>query len=94
MLVGVGWKRACEAQDYPTRPISMIVPFPAGGATDNVARFLGEKMRVVLGQPIVIENVGGAAGSLGATGRLTGISERDRNPVPVCAISRQFAGHV
>ena len=43
----------------------MIVPFPAGGATDTLARFLAEQMRPALGQPIVIENVGGAAGSLG-----------------------------
>jgi tripartite-type tricarboxylate transporter receptor subunit TctC len=45
----------------------MIVPFPAGGATDTVARFLGEKMRAVLGQPVIIENVGGAAGTIGVT---------------------------
>ncbi|MBR0758403.1 tripartite tricarboxylate transporter substrate binding protein BugD [Bradyrhizobium jicamae] len=55
------------AQDYPTRPITMIVPFPAGGATDTLARYLAESMRPVLGQPIVIENVGGAAGSIGVT---------------------------
>lgn len=55
------------AADYPARPVAMIVPFPAGGATDTLARFLGEKMRRVLGQPIVIENVGGAAGSIGVT---------------------------
>ena len=53
------------AQTYPTRPVTMIVPFPAGGATDALARFLGEHMRTLLGQPIVIENVAGAAGSLG-----------------------------
>src|SRR6201996_2305420 len=55
------------AEDYPTRPITMIVPFPAGGATDTLARFLAERMRGRLGQPIVIENVGGAAGSIGVT---------------------------
>jgi tripartite-type tricarboxylate transporter receptor subunit TctC len=55
------------SEEYPTRPITMIVPFPAGGATDTLARFLGEKMRPALGQPIVIENVGGAAGSIGVT---------------------------
>src|SRR5580692_6835720 len=55
------------AQDYPTRPITMIVPFPAGGATDTLARFLAEAMRPVLGQPVIIENVGGAAGSIGVT---------------------------
>src|SRR5262245_66392333 len=53
------------AQSYPTKPITMIVPFAAGGATDTLARFLGERMRAVLGQPIVIENVTGAGGSIG-----------------------------
>ena len=43
----------------------MIVPFPAGGATDTLARFLGERMKTSLGQPIIIENVGGAGGTLG-----------------------------
>jgi tripartite-type tricarboxylate transporter receptor subunit TctC len=64
-FIGLGGSEACNAQDYPARPITMIVPFPAGGATDTVARFLGEKIRAILGQPVVIENVGGAAGSLG-----------------------------
>jgi tripartite-type tricarboxylate transporter receptor subunit TctC len=53
------------AQDYPTRPITMIVPFPAGGATDTLARYLAERMRPILGQPVIIENVAGAAGSIG-----------------------------
>src|ERR1700758_1641184 len=53
------------SEDYPTRPITMIVPFPAGGATDTLARFLGERLRILLKQPIVIENAGGAAGTLG-----------------------------
>ena len=53
------------AEDYPSRPITMIVPFPAGGATDTLARFLAESMRPRLGQPVVIENAGGAAGSIG-----------------------------
>ena len=57
------------AEDYPSRPITMIVPFPAGGATDTLARFLAENMRAILGQPIVIENVGGAAGSIGVDPR-------------------------
>ena len=56
---------AASAEDYPARAITMIVPFPAGGATDTLARYLGERMRSILGQPVVIENVGGAAGSLG-----------------------------
>jgi hypothetical protein len=54
-----------RAQTYPTRPITTIVPFPAGGTTDVLARILVERMRRVLGQPIIIENVGGADGSIG-----------------------------
>ena len=65
ILLGFGASAPARAQPYPTRPVTMIVPFPAGGATDTLARFLGEHMRPVLGQPIVIENVGGAAGTLG-----------------------------
>ncbi len=53
------------AQAYPARPIAMIVPFPAGGATDTLARLLGERLRASLGQPVIIENVVGAAGSIG-----------------------------
>src|ERR1700736_5663653 len=65
ILLGLGAAGAAAAQDYPARPITMIVPFPGGGATDTLARFLGERMRGVLGQPVIIENVAGAAGSLG-----------------------------
>ena len=57
-----------RAQAYPTRPITMIVTFPAGAGSDAVGRILAERMRSSLGQPIVIENVGGADGSIG-TGR-------------------------
>jgi tripartite-type tricarboxylate transporter receptor subunit TctC len=64
-FVVLGWCVPAVAQDYPMRPVTMIVPFPAGGATDTVARFLGERMRAILGQPVIIENVAGAAGSLG-----------------------------
>jgi tripartite-type tricarboxylate transporter receptor subunit TctC len=52
---------------YPTRPISVIVPFAAGGPTDVVARILGEHMSRTLGQQLVVENVGGAGGSTGMT---------------------------
>jgi tripartite-type tricarboxylate transporter receptor subunit TctC len=64
-LIGLTWNALAAAQDYPLRPITMIVPFPAGGATDTLARFLGERLRAKLGQPVIIENVGGAAGSIG-----------------------------
>ena len=64
-LLGLAWNGIAAAQDYPTRPITMIVPFPAGGATDTLARYLAEQMHGVLGQPVIIENIGGAAGSIG-----------------------------
>ena len=57
--------RLANAQAYPTRPITIIVPFPAGGSTDAISRIVGEPMRRSLGQPIVIENVSGADGSIG-----------------------------
>jgi tripartite-type tricarboxylate transporter receptor subunit TctC len=53
------------AQEFPSRPVTVIVPFVAGGPVDTIGRILGERMRVTLKQPVVIENVGGAAGSIG-----------------------------
>jgi len=57
--------RIARAQTYPSRPLTMIVPYPAGGPTDTIARLLGERMRASLGQPIIIENVAGAGGNIG-----------------------------
>jgi tripartite-type tricarboxylate transporter receptor subunit TctC len=56
------------AQDYPTRPITLIVPFPAGGPTDTIARVTAQSMSKLLGQQVIVENVSGAGGTLG-TGR-------------------------
>jgi tripartite-type tricarboxylate transporter receptor subunit TctC len=56
---------AAHAQPYPSRPITIVVPFAAGGPTDAIARSISERMRISLGQPIVIENVTGAGGSIG-----------------------------
>ena len=53
------------AQSYPSRPITMIVPFAAGGPTDTIGRTVAEGMRAKLGQPVILENVTGAAGSIG-----------------------------
>jgi len=58
-----------QAQTYPSRQITLIVPFPPGGSTDTIARIMAERMRGPLGQPVIIENVGGAGGSI-AVGRL------------------------
>ena len=58
---------AATAADYPTRAINMVVPFAAGGPTDNVARSLAEAMRASLGQTVVVENKGGAGGTLGTS---------------------------
>jgi tripartite-type tricarboxylate transporter receptor subunit TctC len=63
----LGLSGIAVADQYPSRPITMIVPFPAGGPTDTLARIVGERMRVALGQPIVIENVTGAGASIGVT---------------------------
>src|SRR5262245_26811913 len=57
------------AQSFPSRPITLISPFPPGGSTDTTARIIAEAMRPSLGQPVVIENVGGASGTIGV-GRL------------------------
>lgn len=56
---------AAHAQAYPTKPIRFIVPFPAGGPTDVVSRALTSKLAEVLGQPVVVDNIGGAGGSIG-----------------------------
>jgi tripartite-type tricarboxylate transporter receptor subunit TctC len=63
--IGLGAARPAAAQTYPTRPVTLVVPFPAGGPMDVVGRVLAERMRETLGQPVVIENIGGASGSIG-----------------------------
>ena len=57
--------RVARAQTYPSRAITMVVPFPAGGPADMIGRIMAESMRASLGQAIVIENVTGANGSVG-----------------------------
>src|SRR6476619_5749358 len=66
LVAGLSIFSAASAQPYPSRPITVIVPFPAGGPSDVVARIIAEQMGKVLGQTMVIENVGGAGGSIGS----------------------------
>jgi tripartite-type tricarboxylate transporter receptor subunit TctC len=70
IFVGAAWLvMACAgsagAQTYPARPVTMVVPFAAGGPTDTITRIVAERMRVSLGQTVIIENVTGADGSIG-----------------------------
>ncbi|HYE52522.1 MAG TPA: tripartite tricarboxylate transporter substrate binding protein BugD [Azospirillaceae bacterium] len=65
-LAAVAAWSGASAQDYPTRPITMVVPFAAGGPTDTVARLVAQNMSQSLGQQVIVENVGGAGGTLGA----------------------------
>ena len=61
-LIGLG---NASAQNWPSRPIKMIVPFPPGGSTDIIGRLAADQLSRDLGQPVVVENVGGAAGAIG-----------------------------
>ena len=56
---------AAAAQNFPSRPITIIVPFSAGGPSDAMARILAERMKVTLGETVLVENVTGAGGSVG-----------------------------
>ena len=67
LVAAIAWTTvgSVSAQSYPSRPITLVVPFPAGGPADAIGRLLAEGMRVSLARPVIVENVGGASGSLG-----------------------------
>ena len=67
-MPGAARHRCGAGRPIPTRPVTLVVPFPAGGSTDLVARVIAEKMTQELGQQIVVENRGGAGGNLGSAG--------------------------
>jgi tripartite-type tricarboxylate transporter receptor subunit TctC len=67
VLLGLAFCLPRSAYAYPDKPITVIVPFPAGGASDTTARLMAEKMSQLLGQPAVVENKPGATGAIGAT---------------------------
>ena len=71
LLMALAGVALAQADTYPSKPITIIVPFPAGGPTDTVARIMGEHMSKVLGQPILIETVTGAGATIGV-GRVVG----------------------
>ena len=65
LAASLAFGSASHAQDYPTKPITLIVPFPAGGGVDVIGRIVADKLAASLGQPVVIDNRGGAAGVIG-----------------------------
>ena len=65
LLIALAGIAAAQAQTYPSKPVTLIVPFPAGGPTDTVARIMGEHMSKTLGQSILVETVTGAGATIG-----------------------------
>ena len=53
-----------QSNEYPTKPIRLVLPFPAGGGTDNLARIMAPKMQLILGQPVIVDNRPGASGNI------------------------------
>src|SRR5690349_24233146 len=64
--LGVGAMKVAQADQWPTRPITMVVPFAAGGPTDVVGRIVADRLSDALGQQVIVENIGGAGGMNGA----------------------------
>jgi tripartite-type tricarboxylate transporter receptor subunit TctC len=66
VVCGVAWVRPAAAESWPARPLTMVVPFAAGGGTDVLGRIVGRRLSEILGQQVIIENVGGAGGMVGS----------------------------
>lgn len=66
IAIGLAAAAAVQAQAWPTKPVTLLVPFPPGGSSDTIARTLGARMQDKLGQPVVVENKAGATGTIGA----------------------------
>src|SRR5580704_14347891 len=66
LLALCGASSPAAAQDWPTRPVTMVVPFPPGGGTDVLGRIVGRRLSEILGQQVIIDNVGGAGGMIGS----------------------------
>src|SRR5215467_3373923 len=80
LLAGIS---GIAAQTYPSRPITVVVAFAAGGSGDTIARILADHMRTDLGQTVIVENVGGAAGSIGV-GRVARMRSEERRVGKEC----------
>ncbi|HQD15088.1 MAG TPA: tripartite tricarboxylate transporter substrate binding protein [Ottowia sp.] len=83
LAVLAGTPAVCAAADWPTRPITLVVPFPAGGGNDNVARLIGPGLGQALGQAVVVENRPGAGGTLGAA--LVAKAPADGHTLLICS---------
>src|ERR1700738_4292919 len=82
-----------RAQLYPSRPVVIIVPVPPGGVADPIARILADRLTLTLGQPVVIENVTGAGGSIGGARRARSTRRpyaRDRELAQSCRRERRL----
>src|SRR6185295_5306920 len=66
LFIGILLANACAAQTFPSKPIKWIVPFPPGGSTDGFSRPLAAKLAELIGQSVVVENIGGAGASIGS----------------------------
>jgi len=66
-LAALAAPAGAAAQAFPSKPVRMVVPYPAGGATDYVTRLIGERLSKSLGQPVIVENKSGAAGAIGVS---------------------------
>jgi tripartite-type tricarboxylate transporter receptor subunit TctC len=94
----LAWPLPLAAQDYPTHPITLIVPFPPGGPTDTFGRIMAARMGQTLGQPVIVENVGGANGTIGvgrvahaaADGYTVGIGQWSTNVVNGAVYELQY----
>ena len=84
--------RIASAQTYPSRPITIVVPAAAGGPLDVLARILSERMRLSLAQPLLIENVAGAAGSIGLHAQYGHVGHARREPGNLRSFVRRGEG--
>ncbi len=66
LVLGLAFAGLAQSQAFPSKPLRIVVPFPAGGTTDIVARIVAQRMQESMGQPVLAENRGGAGGTIGA----------------------------